>query len=240
MPRPRPPHLQREITRHGHAVWYVRLGHGPRVRIRAEYGTPEFDAEYRGALNDAPRRKPATPSTSTVEWLIARYRETTEWSRLSPATRRQRENIFKGVLKTAGGEAYARVTRSTIIAGLDRRAATPAQARCFLDAMRGLYRWAHKAGLAKIDPTAGVSNPPRKTGEGFRPWTEDDVAAYERRWPLGTRQRVWLDVLLYTGLRRGDAVRLGRQHVRAGVATIRAEKTMLRCRSRSWLCCNAR
>ena len=31
--------------------------------------------------------------------------------------------------------------------------------------------------------------------------------------------------LLYTGLRRGDAVQLGRQHVRDGVATIRTEKT---------------
>jgi len=32
-------------------------------------------------------------------------------------------------------------------------------------------------------------------------------------------------VLLYTGLRRGDAVRLGRQHIRHGVATLRTEKT---------------
>jgi integrase len=38
---------------------------------------------------------------------------------------------------------------------------------------------------------------------------------------------VWLDVLLYTGLRRGDAVQLGRQHVRDGVATVRTEKTGL-------------
>jgi integrase len=56
-------------------------------------------------------------------------------------------------------------------------------------------------------------------------WSEDDVAAYERRWPIGTRERVWLDVLLYTGLRRGDAVKLGRQHVRDGVATLKTEKT---------------
>ena len=45
------------------------------------------------------------------------------------------------------------------------------------------------------------------------------------RWPIGTRQRVWLDVLIYTGLRRGDAVRFGRQHVRDGIATIKTEKT---------------
>ena len=79
--------------------------------------------------------------------------------------------------------------------------------------------------MVKVDPTISVKNPPRKKGAGFRPWTEDDVAAYERRWPIGTRQRVWLDVLLYTGLRRGDAVRLGRQHVRDGVASIKTEKS---------------
>ena len=55
-------------------------------------------------------------------------------------------------------------------------------------------------------------------------WTEDEMAAYEHRWPIGTRQRVWLDVLAYTGLRRGDAVRLGRQHVRNGVASLKVEK----------------
>jgi integrase len=33
------------------------------------------------------------------------------------------------------------------------------------------------------------------------------------------------DVILYTGMRRGDAVRLGRQHVRDGVATFKTEKS---------------
>jgi integrase len=37
---------------------------------------------------------------------------------------------------------------------------------------------------------------------------------------------VWLDTIAYTGLRRGDAVRLGRQHVRNGVATIKTEKSL--------------
>jgi len=49
------------------------------------------------------------------------------------------------------------------------------------------------------------------------------VQQYERRWPIGTRQRVWLDVLLYSGLRRGDAVRYGRQHIRDNVGTIQRQ-----------------
>ena len=52
------------------------------------------------------------------------------------------------------------------------------------------------------------------------------MAAYELRWPIGTRQRVWLHVPpAYTGLRRGDVVRIGRPHVRGQVATIKTEKS---------------
>jgi integrase len=223
MPRPRPPYLHREITRHGKSVWYVRVDKGPRTRVSASFGTPEFDAEYRAVLTNLPRRKRGAAS-GTLAWLIERYRETPAWASLSPATRRQRENIFLRVLDSAADQPFVKITQATIVAGRERRASTPAQSRNFLDAMRGLFRWAAAAGLVKSDPTLSVSNPPRKKGPGFPAWTEDHVAAYERRWPLGTRQRVWLDVMLYSGLRRGDAVRFGRQHVRDGVGTIKTEK----------------
>jgi integrase len=91
--------------------------------------------------------------------------------------------------------------------------------------MRGLFAWATAAELIREDPTARLTNPYVRKGDGIPPWTEDDVAAYEQRWPIGTHARVWLDVLLYTGLRRGDAVQLGRQHVRDGIISIKTEKT---------------
>jgi integrase len=227
MPRPRPPHLHRQVTRHGKTVWYVRIGKGTRTRIRAEYGTPEFDAEYCAALDGLPKAaKNSTVSVGTLAWLVERYRETGDWTSLSLATRRQRESILRHVLETAGRQPLTKITKATIVAGRDRRAVkTPFQARHFLDTMRGLFRWATAAGLVKVDPTAGVADPAIPKSEGFPPWTEEDVAAYERRWPIGTRERVWLDVLIFCGLRRGDAVRLGRQHVRNGIATIKTEKT---------------
>lgn len=137
------------------------------------------------------------------------------------ATRRQRENILRQVIETAGNQPLSKITTAAIELGRDRR--TPHQGRHFLDTMRGIFRWAAKAKLAK-DPTLGVEDPQRPKSSGFPPWTENDVAAYERHWPIGTRQRVWLDVLLYTGLRRGDAVRLGRQHIRDDAAELKTEK----------------
>jgi integrase len=225
MPRPRPPHLHREITRHGKPVWYVRLGKGPRIRLRAEFGSPDFDAEYQAAIAGTKPAPKAKPDSKSLAWLWDRYRETGEWlNEYSAATRRMRENIMKHVLEHAGSTPYAAITSAHIIAGRERRAKTPAQARNFLDAMRALFGWAREARYIKTDPTLGVKSPPRKQGPGFKPWTEGDVEAYYRRWPLGTHERVWLDVLLYSGLRRGDAVRYGRQHVRNGIGRMRLEK----------------
>jgi integrase len=222
MPRRRPQHLVREFSRHGKPVWYCRRG-GRRIRLRAEYGTPEFEAEFQTALNGGTKPEPQRDDRQpgTVAWLISHYRETTVWQQdLSAATRRQRDNIFLHVIKNVGDLPVTAITREKVIEARNKRAVkTPHQARNFLDALRGLFRWALDAGHA------GVTNPKRKSGDGFAPWAEDDVLAYERRWPIGTQQRVWLDGLLYTGLRRGDAVRLGRQHVRDGVATLQTEKS---------------
>jgi integrase len=228
MPRPRPPYLNRVVTRHGRVVWVVRVGKGAerrRVRIKSDYGTPEFQTEYQAAIAGRCVNVPKGSSSDTLAWLIDRYRETQIWAALSLATRRRRDAFFKAAIESAGDVPLAKITRDVIIAGRDRRAAAPGQAFNFLVTMRGLFHWALDAGHVKEDPTLGVRKVPLPRIGGFPIWTEEHVAAYEKRWPLGTCQRVWLDVLLYTGLRRGDAVRLGRQHVRGGVATIVTEKT---------------
>jgi hypothetical protein len=151
-------------------VWYVRVGNGaPRIRIRAEFGTADFTAEYEAALLGTPRTKKGAPSLGTLAWLIDRYRETTAWSSLSLTTRRKRDNIFLHVIETAGTKPFAHITPATIMAGRERRAATPVQARHFLDAMRGVFRWAAKAKMVKADPTLEIENPPHKQGDGFPP-----------------------------------------------------------------------
>jgi integrase len=225
MPRPRPPYLIRERNRHGTVVWYVRKGTGPRTRIKGDYGSPEFIAAYQAAVSGNARTASKRAASGSLAWLLERYRDSGDWSKLSGATRRQRDNIFRHVIAAAGDVPASDLEQADIVASVDKRRNTPSQARNYLDAMKGLYRWAKKAGMVPHDPTLGVEPPPKPKGPGFAMWSEDEVDAYEARWPLGTKERVWMAVLLYTGLRRGDAVRLGRQHVSDGVATLRTEKT---------------
>jgi integrase len=224
MPRARPPYLSREVTRHGKPVWYVRRG-GKRIRLMAEYGTPEFTAEYQAALAAYQPVAEVRTAAGTLAWLVECFRGTAAWQARSDSTRAKWDGIYRQALKGSGNAPLSAITSKAVRDGLERRAHTPGQAQHFLNAMRALFRWATKVQLVKSDPTAGIEAPARRRDAGIRPWTEDDVASYERRWPIGTRQRVWLDVLLYTGLRRGDAVRLGRQHIRDGIATVKTEKT---------------
>jgi integrase len=225
MPKPRPPYLQRLTNRHGNPVWYVHKRPAPRVLIRAEYGSPGFEAEYNAALVGPPRATVGAKALGgTLGWLWDRYRESVSWAALSPSTRRQRENIMGRPLSASGSEPFASIKSSDLRAALDGMEDTPCQANHLLKTMRGLFKWATGRHLP-VDPTLTVKPLQTARTEGFPVWTEDDVARYQAKWPVGTKERVWLDVLLYTGLRRGDAVTLGRQHVRNGTWTLRTEKS---------------
>lgn len=224
MPRPRPPYLHREVTRHGVVVWYVHKRPGPRVRLRAPYGTPEFQTEYERAVTTTGTTPLRRPGKGTLAWLVEQYRNSAAWSALKPATRRQRDNIFRRVLAKAGTEDFANIDSRSIRNVMDAKKATPFAARNFLETMRGLFRWALDSQHIAEDPTEGF-RARRPATEGFRPWTPDEVIRFERRWPLGTRERLALDLLRYTGLRRGDAARVGRQHIRDGVIVLPTEKT---------------
>src|SRR6266545_4835317 len=74
-----------------------------------------------------------------------------------------------------------------------------------------------------IRPRACACGCPRATG--FRAWAESDIAAFEAAYPLGTKPRLALALLLGTAARIADVVRLGRGHVRDGAIHMVQQKT---------------
>lgn len=72
MPKPRFPHLRHEKSRHGRMMYFLRIGNGRRVRLRADYGSQAFATEYALAFatlsGDAPVMLPApVPKKKTVD-----------------------------------------------------------------------------------------------------------------------------------------------------------------------------
>jgi hypothetical protein len=112
MPGPRWPHLLREVSRHGTVRWVVRKGHGNRIPIEHDYGTPEFADAYHAAIagEAKPRSKPQVDEKS-LRWLAERWQASSAWGETGPAARQKRGALLKRVLETSGDKSYKKVTR---------------------------------------------------------------------------------------------------------------------------------
>lgn len=222
MPKKRPLYTETFLTRHGKRIWYFRVGHGKRVRLPGEYGSAEFQEAYRAAL--AKHVSGEAKTGRTLGWLIDQYRHSPAYEALAKETRKQFRYQLDRMKAGAGSAPIAGISAATIAAGRDARASKPSDANKFLKCSAALFRFAVDRQWMRDNPAKGIAKV-RTQSPGFHTWTEDEAQAFEARWPVGTRERLAFDLLVYTGVRRSDVVRLGRQHARDGEITITTEKS---------------
>lgn len=225
MPKQRPEYLHRERTRHKTFVWYYRVPGGKRIRIRGEYGTPEFWSNVEKA------RAGGAPSRSghgrlSLAWCIEQLMASAGWKALASESRKQLSYQFERVKANAGKELITSIRRKDVLASRDKRRSVPSDANKYLRAMTMLCRFAVDQEWIPASPVHDIAKlPTSKTGEGFYTWKKDDLSAFESRWPLGTYQRLAYEIIVCTGLRRGDVHKFGKQHIKNGVYSVRTSKT---------------
>jgi integrase len=208
----------------------------------APLGTEEFRVEYHACMNPAaqPVTTPARHAAGTVADLRARYYAVPD--RLGPTATTQTK--VRAVLDR--GFFIGRETRPVALIHFDaidkiiakRRQRTVDEkgraiggveaARKLRKELVRLFDFAAKIGMIPASPmhhVGLVKVAPAERSSGFYPWNEDDIAAYRARWKLGTKQRLAMELLLWTDQRKVDAIHLGRQHVRGGKFAIRQTKT---------------
>ncbi|MGN6537582.1 MAG: tyrosine-type recombinase/integrase [Mesorhizobium sp.] len=222
MPK-RLPFLRHEKNRHGTWCWYVRRG-SKRVRIRGEYGSDEFMEAYRAAIAGEPVKTNTAARSGTVAWLVARYKESGQFLALAKSSRYGRDRLLHRLVMKAGQEQFIAIRKRSIQAAIDGMASTPHAANNYLIALNSLFKWAVKNDHLQVNPCDGVE-PIKAKIDGFHPWTMEEVEQYRAKHLVGTRARLALDLLLFTGLRRSDIIVVGRQNVKDGVLSIRTKKT---------------
>ena len=74
------------------------------------------------------------------------------------------------------------------------------------------------------NPTHGIKLPSVKSA-GHHTWTDEEIAQFEAKHPIGSKARLALGLLLYTAQRRGDVIEMGMQHIRNGAVVLRQKKT---------------
>ena len=174
------------------------------------------------------RRARATALPDTWSWLCLRYfAECADYKRLDPRTQHVRRQIleatFDELIAAGFRQAVRRLPACEDECQRGRSSAGP-QTRDTRSCERSHQGHAsgiqvgRRKGYAPFNPAREVSY--FKSGsEGFHTWTVDEVQQFEERHPIGTKARLALALLLYTGQRRSDVIRFGKQHAKRGKLT---------------------
>ena len=104
------------------------------------------------------------------------------------------------------------LTRQHMQQIVNAKASTPSAQRNFLFTIRAMFQWAFKEGRVPDDPTIGITREKIRT-TGYPTWTEAEIERFETVHPIGSKARLAFALLLYTGQRRGDVVRMGPQDI---------------------------
>jgi integrase len=214
------------MTVKGRRYYYFRKGPGAKPIRLPSFGTPEFEIEYQKALHGdvassevgSTRTLPGTLNEAVVSY----YKSLAFRDGLAKSSQSMRRTYLERFREKYGDSRLATMPSTFIVQMMNTM--EPFSARNWHKSVRALMQHAISVGLCKVDPTQGVKLPKIKS-DGFHAWSETEIAQYEAHWAVGTKQRLVLALALYTGQRRGDLVRMGRQHIRNGAIEVRQEKT---------------
>jgi integrase len=218
------------VDRHGKERYRFRRKGFPSGYFKAELGTDEFRAEYRafmdagvtpaggdraipGSVADLVGRYFATPTRlgptektqASVRGIIGKFRD--EYGQL-PVNRM----TFEHVEAIVAARIPKRLVGKRMEGGLQA-------ARKLRKELIRLFAFAKKIGMTTTNPAADadrVKIAPDQRSPGYHTWTEDEIAQYREHHKLGTKPRLAMELMLWTDQRRGDAIRMGRQHIREG------------------------
>ena len=235
------PYLVTDTDRHGNERIYVRLN-GRKVRLRDPIGSTAFVDAYKSALaelGDADGQFPARRAIAPVGslgWLAASYFGSAEFKALDRKSQATRRLIIEDCLREPRKPGSRDLMAACPISALstahvlmlrDRRADKPGAANNRLKYLSAMFGWAVERSLMRSNPVRDAK-PLRYASDGFHTWTQTEVKQFEGRHQIGTKARLALALLLFLGVRRGDLVTLGRQHIKDGWISFVPAKTRYR------------
>lgn len=197
-------HAFRDRT--GRMRYYFRR-HGKRRALPGLPGSSEFMAAYAAQLNEVQKQVAQRPTAApgTFAALAIRYYSSPQYLRLSDTSRSNYRRVIDGFLEQHGHRRVDQMAREHVDIVIGRMADKPGAGIILLKRIRTLIRYAMALGWTDRDPTAGVKAYKSKE---IHTWNEAEIAAFEKRWPEGSRERLAFALLLYTGQRGSDVHRM--------------------------------
>ena len=188
-------HAFRDRT--GRMRYYFRLN-GRRTPLPGLPGSSEFMDAYAVLLSNRPKQMEQRPTAAprTFAALAIRYYGSPQYQSLSASSRSNYRRVIDGFLEQHGHRRVDQMTREHVDVVIGKMASRPGAGIILLKRVRTLVRYAMALGWTDRDPTAGVKAYKSKE---IHTWNEGEIAAFEKCWPEGSRERLTFALLLYTG-----------------------------------------
>jgi integrase len=212
------------IDRTGKVRRYFRKG-GKRLGVLpGAPGSAEFMAAYQGFLTQQPAPVIKQQAAGSFAKLVTDFYAS---GMFKNDTRESSRRIYRGILnnlvKKHGHRSVAAITPEAIERIIQRIGDDhPAMANLTRSIMRRLMKFAVKQKLLTVNPTADIER--FKVGK-HHTWSDAELRQFEARWKIGTRERLAYALLLYTGQRGGDVVKMTRAHIADGMINVVQQKT---------------
>jgi integrase len=222
-------HVDRFVDRHGHVRHYFRRNRGARVLLPGEPGSQEFRLAYEAALagTDAPAALKRRGAPGTFDDLLQTYFESAGFARLARSSQEAYRLTAEKLVReeNIGHRLVAQLQRKHVDRMIGKRVATPGAANNALTVLRILVRYAVELGWRTDDPTLRIR---RFTGGEHHTWSDQEIATFEARWPIGTRERTAFALLLHTGQRSSDVRTMAWSHLEGAGIHVAQQKTKAR------------
>lgn len=224
--RPRYVHVYKD--RHGKERIYFNRTGTPKTPLRGPIYSEAFWIDYRNAeagvvANPAAGAGRTVPGT--VNDLTVQYYQSLKFTQKAEATKRNYKSVIEPFRKEYGDGQVATLKPHVIEAILAKVAQrSTSSAYNLRKRLHMLMTFAVKRGFRADNPMLLVDKIKHET-KGYETWEEEDIVMFRTHWKIGTTQRLAFELLLNTGLRVSDAVRLGPQHFKDGFHTIVTQKT---------------
>jgi integrase len=215
MPIVRLKHVHNFRDRHGRQRAYLRLPGMKTTPLPGAPGSPEFMAAYNAAVAAAVPKAGAGERVipGSLDALAISYYDSPAFTGLRESTQAAYRRLVEELRTGYGSRPVIRVEPRHIEAMMAQKSEHPTAANHRLRLLRALMAHAVKIRMISTNPCLGIRKVPYRT-EGYHTWTEDEISAFEAKHRSGSRERLAFALLLYTGQRRSDVVRMGRQHIR--------------------------
>lgn len=215
-----------EITKKstGQRFVYLRKPGCPSVALPGPVGSRAFLEAYHAALEAKPAPIKGKAKPRTVAALVDLYCHSRKWTDLSASSQRSYRYTLKSFVAEHGHRLVADMQAKHVAAIMEAKGSTPVTANRLRKLLQVMMRMAIMQGWRKDNPCLAVENFKIRS-KGHRTWTDDEITAYRAHYAIGTEERLAFELLLNTGQRVSDVVKMGRKHIKDGCITITQKKS---------------